>query len=632
MPTSRMPPSRLSELDLHLFNEGTHRRLHECLGAHVSEGGTQFAVWAPAARSVSVVGDFNGWNGEAHPLTSRASSGVFEGWVPDVGPGALYKYRVVGQDGQTVDKSDPLGFEHQCPPETASVVGALDYVWDDAPWMGRRAEAQAPEKPMSIYEVHLGSWRRVPEEGARSLGYREIAPLLADHCAAHGFTHVELLPVLEHPFGGSWGYQVTGYFAATARYGSPTDLMALVDHLHQRGIGVILDWVPAHFPTDAHGLGDFDGTHLYEHADPRRGFHPDWHSYIFNYGRHEVRSFLVSSALFWMDRFHIDGLRVDGVASMLYLDYSRPEGEWIPNEHGGRENLEAIAFLRQLNDAVHEDFPGVVTLAEESTSWPMVSRPTELGGLGFDLKWDMGWMHDTLRYLERDPIHRCHHQNEVTFRSLYAFQESFVLPLSHDEVVHGKGSLLNKMPGDRWQKFANLRLLLGSMFAQPGKKLLFMGVELAQWREWNHDGSLDWHLLDEPPHAGIGRLLSDLNKLYREEPAMHVGDLSAEGFEWVDGSDAEKSVVSWLRLGCDGDPPVLVVVNFTPVVRYGYRIGVPMGGVWHERLNTDAESYGGSGVGNLGEVVAASEPAHGRPCSLELTLPPLAALFLRAPG
>ena len=620
---------RLSSQDLFLFNEGTHQRLYERLGAHLAAGGASFAVWAPSASAVSVVGDWNGWDAAADPLASRGPSGIWEGFVPGVEKGALYKYVVSTSDGRALEKADPYGFLHEVPPATASIVWDLDYTWGDSAWMRERAAKNALSAPMSVYEVHLASWRR---EDGRSLGYRELAPQLADHVEALGFTHVELLPVMEHPFAGSWGYQVTGYFAPTHRLGTPQDLMYLIDYLHQRGVGVILDWVPAHFPTDAHALGDFDGTHLYEHADPRRGFHPDWRSYIFNYGRHEVRSFLVSNALFWLDRYHADGLRVDGVASMLYLDYSRKEGEWIPNEHGGRENLDAVRFLRQLNEAALEAHPDAAIIAEESTSWPMVSRPTRVGGLGFGLKWDMGWMHDTLRYLERDPLYRRWHHNEITFRSLYAFHENFVLPLSHDEVVHGKGSLLNKMPGDRWQKFANLRLLFASMFTQPGKKLLFMGSELAQWREWNHDGTLDWHLLEEAPHAAISRLIGDLNRLYREEPALHARDTDPSGFAWIDGSDAEHSAVTFLRLADPPTPPLLVAINFTPVVRYEYRVGVPIEGGWEEVLNTDAVIYGGSGVGNLGQVIARPVPLHARPMSMAITLPPLAAVIFRAPG
>jgi len=627
-----MAGTRLCEQDLYLFNEGTHQRLYDHLGAHPTDTGTTFAVWAPDAEQVSVIGDFNGWDPKAHPLSPRASSGIWEGAVDAIGRGALYKYWVRGRNGHEEAKSDPYAVHYETPPKTASVVWDLEYEWGDGEWMDTRAERNALDAPMTIYEVHLGSWRRVPEEDDRPLSYREIAEPLADYVVEQGFTHVELLPVMEHPFGGSWGYQVTGYFAPTSRFGTPQDFMHLVDVLHQRGVGVILDWVPAHFPTDAHGLGLFDGSHLYEHADPQVGFHPDWKSYIFNYGRHEVRSFLLSSARFWCDVYHADGLRVDGVASMLYRDYSREEGEWIPNEHGGRENLEAISFLRQMNEALYDACPGVQTIAEESTSWPMVSRPTFVGGLGFGLKWDMGWMHDTLRFLERDPVHRRYHHNEITFRSLYAFHENFVLPLSHDEVVHGKGSLLNKMPGDRWQKFANLRLLYGYMYSQPGKKLLFMGSEIAQWREWSHDSSLDWHLLQEDAHGGVQRLVRDLNHTYASEPAMHARDAEPEGFEWIDGSDAERSVLSYVRHGAEGDPPVLVVLNFTPVVRYDYRVGVPVSGAWREVLNTDAEVYGGSGVGNLGEVHAEPIESHGRPTSVRVTLPPLAAVWFRAPG
>jgi 1,4-alpha-glucan branching enzyme len=484
---------------------------------------------------------------------------------------------------------------------------------------------------MSVYEVHLGSWRRVLEDGGRSLTYRELAPVLIDHVLELGFTHVELLPLMEHPFTGSWGYQVTGYFASTHRFGVPQDLMYLIDRLHQSGIGVILDWVPAHFPNDPHGLARFDGTAIYEHPDPRRGFHPDWNSCIFDYGRPEVRSFLLSSAMFWLDVFHADALRVDGVASMLYLDYSRRDGEWIPNADGGHENWDAVHLLRAINDARSARFPDTRMIAEESTSWPLVTRSSEEGGLGFDLKWDMGWMHDTLRYLQQDPIHRAHHHEDITFRSLYAFQESYLLPLSHDEVVHGKGSLLGKMPGDSWQKLANLRLLYASLFAQPGKKLLFMGAELAQWREWDHDSSIDWHLLDEAPHAAVCRLVGDLNRLHRGEPAMHVLDTEPAGFSWIDGTDSERSVIAFLRLGRQGDRPILAALNYTPVVRYGYTLGVPMAGSWEEILNTDGERYGGSGVGNLGGVEASPEPAQGRPCSMTVTLPPLGGVFFRAP-
>ncbi len=636
--------SPLSEDDLYLFNEGRHFRLHEKLGARPlevgGEAGVYFAVWAPSASAVSVVGDFNDWHGGAHPLAPRGGSGLWEGFLPGLGEGTLYKYHVVSGDGAyRVDKADPFATRAEVPPKTASVVCALDgraaYSWGDGEWMAGRAERNALDAPISIYEVHLGSWRRKPEEGDRPLTYREVAPLLAEHAVRQGYTHVELLPVMEHPFYGSWGYQTTGYFAPTSRYGSPQDFMYLVDLLHQAGIGVILDWVPSHFPTDEHGLSYFDGTHLYEHADPRQGFHPDWGSLIFNYGRNEVRSFLVSSAIHWLDRYHADGLRVDAVASMLYLDYSRKAGEWIPNEHGGRENLEALSFLRQLNEEVYRSFPDVQTFAEESTAWPMVSRPTYLGGLGFGFKWDMGWMHDTLQFFAHEPIHRKYHLGELTFRMVYAFTENFCLPLSHDEVVHGKGSLLGKMPGPDWEKFANLRLLYGYLTAQPGKKLLFMGEELAPWREWSHETSLDWNLLTGgeglTPHEGMRRLVADLNGLYRGEPALHEIDLAPEGFEWLEASDAEASVLAFLRKGRSTGDLVACVFNFTPVVRHNYRLGVPRGGVWQELLNTDAECYWGSGQGNLGGVEASPVGAHGRSHSLNLTLPPLAAVFLKSP-
>jgi len=624
----------LSADDLHYFNEGTHDRLFEKLGAHplIVDGvrGTYFAVWAPNARWVSVIGDFNRWDPAAHPLQPREQSGIWEGFLPGVGPGARYKYHIVSRHGgYLVDKADPLAFAAEPPPRTASVVWDLGYAWGDAEWMAQRVQRNSLAAPMAIYEVHPGSWVRAPEEGRRWLTYRELAPRLAEYVRRMGFTHVEFLPVMEHPFYGSWGYQITGYFAPTGRYGTPQDLMFLIDFLHQEGIGVILDWVPSHFPTDEHGLGFFDGTHLYEHADPRRGIHPDWNSYIFNYGRHEVRSFLLSSARFWLERYHADGLRVDAVASMLYLDYSRKEGEWIPNIYGGRENLEAIAFLRRLNEVVYGQVPGTQTIAEESTAWPMVSRPTYLGGLGFGMKWDMGWMHDTLEYMRHDPIHRKYHHNQVTFRMLYAFSENFVLPLSHDEVVHGKGSLWAKMPGDAWQRAANLRLLLGYMYAQPGKKLLFMGGEFGQQREWNHEESLDWHLLADPRHAGLQRWVQDLNALYRRTSALHELDFDPAGFEWVDASDSEQSTLCFLRRGRHAEDLILVVCNFTPVPRYGFRVGVPLAGWWQEVLNSDAAVYGGSNLGNLGEVAASPQPFHGRPYSLELTLPPLAVLFLR---
>ena len=628
----------LGEQDLHLFCEGTHYRAYRKLGAHRAQvdgkTGVHFAVWAPNAERVSVVGEFNGWEDGRQPLHLLGDSGIWKGFVPDLPEGSVYKYRILSRvDGYRVDKADPFGFRHEPAPGTASIVWDLAYDWDDDAWMKAREGKKALTSPVSIYEVHLGSWRRSPDHPDRLLGYRDVAPLLADYVAEMGFTHVELMPVMEHPFYGSWGYQTTGYFAATSRYGSPQDLMYLVDTLHRRGIGVIFDWVPSHFPTDEHGLAYFDGTHLYEHADRRQGHHPDWDSFIFNYGRHEVRSFLLSSALFWLDVYHADGLRVDAVASMLYLDYSRKEGEWIANVHGGRENLEAVDFLRQLNRVTYQEHPGTETIAEESTAWPMVSRPTYLGGLGFGFKWDMGFMHDTLGYMSLDPIHRKYQQHRLTFRRMYAYSENFILPLSHDEVVHGKGSLLDKMAGRDRDKFANLRLLLGYMYAQPGKKLLFMGGEFGQGREWNHDRSLDWHLLAAERHAGVGRWVRDLNRLYATTPALSQLDNDPAGFEWIDCSDTDNSVLSLLRKGKEGAPDVLAVFNFTPVVRGTYRLGVPRAGFWREALNSDASDYGGSGLGNLGGVAARPEAAHGRPLSLDLTLPPLAALlFVRGPA
>ncbi|MEX1368681.1 MAG: 1,4-alpha-glucan branching protein GlgB [Nannocystaceae bacterium] len=633
--TVRSDFSLLDAQDTYLFNEGTHERLYDKLGAHPmeldGESGTNFAVWAPGAHYVAVVGDFNDWDRGAHPLTVRGESGVWEGFIPGVEPGALYKLHIAGPDGWSGDKSDPFAFGSEISPRTASVVVRSEHRWGDDAWMAGRGARQTLQAPISIYEVHLGSWRRVPEEGDRFLGYRELGPLLVEHCRNHGFTHVELMPVMEHPFYGSWGYQITGYFCPTSRYGSPDDLRELIDHLHQADIGVILDWVPSHFPTDAHGLAFFDGSHLFEHADPRQGFHPDWNSAIFNYGRHEVRSFLISSALYWLDQFHADGLRVDGVASMLYLDYSRAEGEWVPNDNGGRENLAAIDFLRRLNEAVYRNYPDVQTIAEESTAWPMVSRPTSLGGLGFGLKWDMGWMNDTLGYMARDPIHRCWHQNELTFRILYAFTESYVLSLSHDEVVHLKASMLSKMPGDRWQQHANLRALYGYMWGQPGKKHLFMGQEIAQIGEWNHDRSLDWHLLDDPLHAGMLRWVGDLNRVYRELPSLHQWDCDPRGFSWVDFHDSTNSVLSFMRHAEDGDCTI-IILNLTPIVRHHYRVGVPREGKWAERLNSDAVDYGGSGVGNAGEVGADPHPIHDLPYSVSLHLPPLGVLFLHQPG
>jgi len=619
--------------DLYLFNEGNHSHLYRKLGSHLvtidGEEGTYFAVWAPDAERVSVVGGFNDWNRDSHPLRACQSSGIWEGFIPGVGQSTCYKYWIESRHrGFRAEKADPFAVHAEIPPKTASVVWDLDYEWGDGDWMEERARHNAADAPISIYEVHLGSWMRVPDEGNRSLSYREMATRLVEYVKDAGFTHVEMLPVMEHPFYGSWGYQTAGYFAATSRYGTPQGLMHLIDQFHRNGIGVILDWVPSHFPTDDYSLVHFDGTHLYEHADPKEGFHPDWESSIFNYGRHEVRSFLLSSAMFWLETFHADGLRVDAVASMLYRDYSREEGEWIPNEYGGRENLEAIHFLRRFNEEVYAHHPDVQTIAEESTDHPMVSRPTWLGGLGFGMKWDMGWMHDTLTCITRDPVHRKFHHDGLTFRMLYAFHENFVLPLSHDEVVHGKGSLLGKMPGDVWQKMANLRLLYGYMYGQPGKKLLFMGCEFGQWGEWNHDGSLEWDLLQHAPHQGIRRWVQDLNRLYREDPALHAIDFSNEGFEWVDCADSMQSVLSFLRKGPNGEF-VLVICNFTPVPRHGYRVGVPHGGRWQEALNSDAVEYGGSGQGNRGGMQAEPAPCHGRPFSLNLTLPPLGVVFFR---
>jgi 1,4-alpha-glucan branching enzyme len=630
-PTSNDQPttSLLTDWDLHLFNEGTHYKLWEKLGAHIVPGGVIFGVWAPTAARVSVIGDFNNWNPDANVLEARAGSGLWEGFIPGLGKGTVYKFHIVSKNnGYRVDKADPFGVHHEMPPKTASIVWDLEYEWNDADWMRDRKERNSYEAPMSIYEVHLGSWRWTD---GRAMSYRQIAPALAQHVKDMNFTHVELMPVMEHPFYGSWGYQGTGYFAPTSRYGTPQDFKFLVDTLHQAGIGVILDWVPSHFPTDEHGLSYFDGTHLFEHADPRKGFHPDWSSLIFNYGRNEVRAFLLSSALYWLGEYHADGLRVDAVASMLYLDYSRKAGEWVPNEFGGRENIESIAFLRRLNEDVYKVHPDVQVIAEESTAWPMVSRPTYVGGLGFGMKWDMGWMHDSLRYFSKDPVHRKYHHNDLTFRMMYAFTENFVLPLSHDEVVHGKGSLIGKMPGDDWQRFANLRLLFAHMYANPGKKLMFMGGEIGQWREWNHDSSLDWHLLDLPLHKGLARWVEDLNKVYRDVPAMHELDMHPDGFEWIDCCDTENSVVSLLRRSkSNPDDVVIAAMNFTPIPLYNYRIGVPRGGVWQELLNSDAPLYGGAGQGNMGSVEAVPIPLHGRKWSVTLTIPPLGAVFLRA--
>ena len=621
--------SLLSPFDLHLFNEGTHGHLFDKMGAHLSHDpeGTYFAVWAPNADAVSVIGEFNGWDKNANGLYPREESGIWEGFIPTVRHGALYKVTRTG-----VDKADPFATYSEAPPRQASIVWDLAYDWGDDRWMQNRRSVNHRSGPWSVYEMHLGSWMRVPEEGNRWLSYRELAPRLADYVSRMGFTHVELMPVMEHPLYESWGYQVTGYFAPTSRYGTPQDFMFLVDYLHQNGVGVILDWVPSHFPSDEFGLQNFDGTHLFEHADPRLGVHPDWGSSIFNYGRDEVRGFLLSSALCWLDRYHADGLRVDAVASMLYLDYSRKQGEWIPNKFGGRENLEAVDFLRRFNIEVYKEQPDTQTIAEESTAWPLVSRPTYVGGLGFGMKWDMGWMHDTLYYFEREPVHRKFHHSNLTFRMLYAFGENFMLPLSHDEVVHGKGSLLSKMPGDEWQKFANLRLLYGWMYAQPGKKLLFMGGEFGQGREWDVEQSLDWHLLDYPMHGGLRLWVGDLNRILREEKSLHELDFDPAGFSWIDVTDADHSVVSLIRRSATPGDMLVAVFNFTPVPRYNYQIGIPSAGRWREVLNSDAPLYGGSGQGNLGGVEAVPVSMHGHMHSITLTLPPLGALFLKPEG
>jgi len=631
----RYDASLLTEHDIYLFREGSHCRLYQKMGAHVINvdglEGVQFAVWAPGASSVSVTGDHNGWNPSANPLKARwDGSGIWEGFIPGLKAGDLYKYRINSLSGNAQEKGDPFAFLWETAPRTASVVWNSGHSWGDEKWLETRATTDSHKGPVSIYEVHLGSWKRTPE--GIPLSYRDTAPLLAEWVLEKGFTHVELLPVMEHPFYGSWGYQTLGYFAPTSRFGSPEDLMFLVNHLHEAGIGVLLDWVPSHFPDDPHGLARFDGTHLFEHADPRQGFHPDWKSCVFNYGRHEVRSFLLSSAHFWLDRFHADGLRVDAVASMLYLDYSRKEGEWIPNRYGGRENLEAIEFLQELNRSVYRDFPGVQTMAEESTAWPMVTRPVHLGGLGFGFKWNMGWMHDTLNYFSKDPVYRKFEQDRLTFSIWYAFSENFLLPLSHDEVVHGKGSLLGKMPGDEWRRFANLRLLLAYQFTHPGKKLLFMGDEFGQNREWEHETSLDWHLLNEPLHEGVARLVGDLNRLYKSEPALHRGDCAPEGFKWVDTADRDASIVSYLRMDPGSEESVLVVCNLTPVPRYDYDVGVPCEGLWRELLNTDADIYGGSGHGNMGGCKTRSAQSHGFPRALSMTLPPLGLVVLKPDG
>ncbi len=626
--------SYITDYDIYLFNQGSHFTLYEKMGAHPmtleGEQGVHFAVWAPNADSVSVIGDFNGWDENSHPLASIESSGIWAGFIPGVKTGEVYKYRIHSQfGGYRLEKADPFAFYSEVPPKSGSVVWGLDYEWGDDDWMECRGACNGREAPISIYEMHIGSWRRTGGRENRPLTYRELAPQLTEHMLHTGFTHVEFLPVMEHPFNGSWGYQITGYFSPTSRFGTPQDLMYLIDYLHQRGLGVILDWVPSHFTTDGHGLGFFDGTHLYEHADPRRGVHPDWLSNIFNYGRNEVTAFLISSALYWLEHFHADGLRVDGVASMLYLDYSRKEGEWIPNAEGGRENLDAISFLRRLNTEVYRRFPDVQTIAEESTAWPMVSRPVDAGGLGFGMKWDMGWMHDSLAYMKKDPVHRKYHHNLLTFRMLYAYNENFVLPLSHDEVVHGKNSLLGKMPGNNHRKFSNLRALYGLMFAQPGKKLLFMGGEFGQWREWNHDGALDWDLTQEPLRAGLMKWVRDLNALYHHERALFRRDYDPSGFMWVAVDAADDSVVGFVRVATEDEPMLLVAANLTPVSRTDYRMGVPADGEWVEVLNSDAEIYGGRGMGNPGGCHAVAGPLNEQPYSIGITLPPLAVVYLR---
>ncbi|MBS7250474.1 MAG: 1,4-alpha-glucan branching protein GlgB [Candidatus Freyarchaeota archaeon] len=625
----------ITDHDTYFFKEGTHYRLYEKLGSHIINtnevSGTYFAVWAPNAQHVSVIGDFNGWDPEDSPLGVRwDGSGIFEGFIPGVVKGTRYKYHVESKFNKyKVDKGDPFAFYWEAPPKTASIVWDLEYEWNDAEWMSKRYKHNSLNAPIAVYEVHLGSWRRIPEDNNRFLTYREMSRYLVDYVKDMGFTHVEFLPVMEHPFYGSWGYQITGYFAPTSRYGTPQDFMYLIDCLHQNDIGVILDWVPSHFPTDEHGLGFFDGTHLYEYEDPRRGFHPDWNSFIFNYARNEVPAFLISSILFWLSKYHADGIRVDAVASMLYLDYSRKNGEWIPNQFGGKENLEAISFIRRMNEVVYGNFPDVQTIAEESTAWPQVSRPTYMGGLGFGMKWNMGWMHDTLEYMSKDPLHRKYYHNTLTFSLWYAFSENFILPLSHDEVVYGKGSLLGKMPGDEWQKFANLRLLFGYMYAHPGKKLLFMGGEFGQWREWNHDSSIDWHLLQYPPHKGLQQWVKDLNSFYVREPVLYEVDFEKEGFEWINLADWEQSVISFIRKGRTTKDILLVICNFTSVPRYNYRVGVPVDGTWKLVLNSDDKKYGGSGLVKKAKAKAKKIPWNYRPYSISLTLPPLGVLFLK---
>jgi 1,4-alpha-glucan branching enzyme len=633
--TDHVESGRMSDHDVYLFKEGSHIRLYDKLGSHVGtcdgESGTWFGVWAPNAARVSVIGDFNQWDRTRHPLEVRQDgSGIWEGFVPGAGHGSCYKYAIESRyRGGVIEKGDPYAFAWEQPPQTASRIWDLNHTWRDQQWMASRKGANALDAPFSVYEVHLGSWMRPQDDAAGYLNYREMATRLGAYAQKMGFTHVELMPVTEHPFYGSWGYQTTGYFAPTARYGTPEDFMYFVDHLHQCGVGVILDWVPSHFPGDAHGLVGFDGTALYEHADPKEGFHPEWQSYIFNYGRNEVRAFLISSALFWLDKYHIDGIRVDAVASMLYRDYGRKAGEWVPNKYGGHENLEAVGFLRDLNAASYREYPDTQVIAEESTAWPGVSRPVYTGGLGFGMKWNMGWMHDTLAFFSQDPVNRKYHQGQLTFSLWYAFTENFMLSLSHDEVVYGKRSLLEKMPGDDWQKFANMRLLFGYMWAHPGKKLIFMGSEFGQRTEWAHDGSIDWNALHGWQHESLQRWVEDVNRTYRENPALHQIDFTADGFEWIDGGDTQHNVVSFIRKGRNAADTIVVVCNFTPVPRYNYAIGVPSGGRWLEILNSDATLYGGSGQGNMGGAEAAPVPSHGRMNSLSLTLPPLSTVYFR---
>jgi len=620
--------SLLTDFDIYLFKSGKHFKLYEKLGAHVAEhkgqSGVYFAVWAPNAQSVSVIGDFNQWKAGANNLKARwDGSGIWEGFFPGIGTGAAYKYAIHSNVGSYLEKADPLAAYAEIAPKTASVVWHSNYKWSDKKWMTNRKESEGKPKPFSVYEVHSGSWKRKSDDGNRSLSYRELAKELVEYVSYMGFSHVEFLPVMEHPFFGSWGYQLTGYYAPTSRFGTPDDFRFLVDSFHQAGIGVILDWVPSHFPGDAHGLYEFDGTHLYEHADPRKGFHPDWSSFIYNYGRAEVRAYLISNAQYWLEQFHIDGLRVDAVASMLYLDYSRKAGEWIPNQYGGNENIEAIMFLKEFNETVYGSFPDVVTIAEESTAWTGVSRPTYLGGLGFGQKWMMGWMHDTLRYFKNDPIHRQYHQNEITFSIMYAFTENFMLPLSHDEVVHGKGSLLGRMPGDEWRKFANLRLLFSYMYMHPGSKLIFMGGEFGQSAEWNHDRSLDWHLTNYPPHKGVMQLVKELNTLYKHEPALYAHQFDNKGFEWVDYEDRLNSVISFMRKSDQPNDALLIVCNFTPEVRQHYRVGVPRRGYWKEIFNSDDHGFGGSGMVNTGRLTTSPVKSHGKDYSVTLTLPPI---------